>query len=295
MIKLFLKKTIIFIVVLYALLFSLLYSSNYVISKNSDFKLEPNINKIILGNSQPECAYNDTLIDNFKNLAKSGETYFYNYQKLKALIKQNPQIDTVFIEFSNANILKREDQKIWETRFINHQLPNYCTLLTWEDYQLLLIKNPVGFQKALLTSLKKNSHRIITSNYNFKDSIGDYWYLKRHKVEAILDTLTKKKQVAKKLNKTQLSEYDLEYLDKIIALCQDNNIRPCLIRSPYHPKFQVEQYEWDFKNLLNTRYKKTLFFDFKNFSLDNSEFADLQHLNYKGAAKYSKWFNKYIK
>jgi len=289
--KAYLKKTLVFIVTLYALLSMAYISTNYYIKIKADFKLPANINKIIVGNSQPECAYNDSLITNFKNLSKSGETYFYTYQKLKMLVHQNSQIDTVFIEFSNANILVREDEKIWQDRFIKHQLPNYSPFLDWQDYKLLIQKNPIGTQKAILASLKKNSYRIATNNYNYKDSIGGYLYSKRQKVKAILDTAKRKMPIQKKTNEVQLSQYDLLYLDKIIILCQKNNITSYLIRSPYHPKFNAEKYDSIFNKVLKKRFSTVSFLDFKTFPLKDSEYGDLQHLNYKGAHKFSKQFN----
>lgn len=292
--KLFLKKILIFILSFFTAMFLVFLGSNYLIKKKADFKLNRNINKVILGNSQPECAYNDSLISDFKNLAKPGETYFYNYQKLKAIVEQNQQIDSVFIEFSNANILRREDQKIWETRFLNHALPDYVSILHLEDYYLLFSKNPVGFQKAILTSLKNNIVRISTSNYNYKDSIGGYKYLKRQKVNAILDTLTQQNHKFNKLNKSQLSQYDILYLENIITLCKANNISVFLIRSPYHKQFIGNTYESSFQQFRKKHFGNIKFFDFKDFSIQDSEFGDLQHLNYKGARKFSLWFNTWL-
>lgn len=293
MMKIFFKKIFTFIGSLYLLLIISVVGTRYIINKNANFKLQPNINKIILGNSQPECAYNDTLITNFKNLSKSGETYFYNYQKLKALIAQNPQIDTVFIEFSNINILEREDEKIWTNRFIMHHLPNYNNLLHWKDYELIIAKNPVGTQKAILASLKTNSERIMKQDYNYTSTIGGYLYLKREKVNAILDTIQNDK--IKQTKNVRLSTSDLEYLDKMILICKNNNITPYLIRSPYHPKFQAEKYDSIFNNIIHTKYASVPFIDFKTFPLNDSDYGDLQHLNHKGATKFSKHFNEIIK
>ncbi|HCY82976.1 MAG TPA: hypothetical protein DHV22_15960, partial [Xanthomarina gelatinilytica] len=107
--KQFLKNTIRFLVVLYGSILVLMVFSNYVINANADFKLQPNINKVVLGNSHPAGTFNDSLISNLKNLADPGDCYFYGYQKLKEIIKQNSQIDTVFIEFNPKTILSWED------------------------------------------------------------------------------------------------------------------------------------------------------------------------------------------
>ncbi len=292
--KAFLQKILLFIICLYSVIVCVILLTNYQIKKHANFKLKSNINKIIIGNSQPECAYNDSLINNFKNLASSGETYFYNYQKLKPLLEQNPQIDTVFIEFSNANILIREDQKIWSNKYITHQLPKYFPFVSLKDQSVLATNNPIGYQKALLMSLKTNLNRLWKNNYSYKDSIGGYWYLKRHKINAILDTLKLSKTNEITLNKKQLSTVDLEYLHKIIALCKEHHIVPYLIRSPFHPYFNGSRYETDYQQILNSQFKSIPFIDFKSYPLKSEEYADLQHLNFKGSLKYSNWFNDYI-
>ena len=80
--KLLLKNISKFFIILYGSIITLLLISNHFINKNADFKLDKKTYHIVLGNSQPECAFNDSLISNFKNLAKSGESYFYNKKVL---------------------------------------------------------------------------------------------------------------------------------------------------------------------------------------------------------------------
>jgi hypothetical protein len=276
------------------LLILALVVSNYVILKKADFKLSPNINKIMLGNSQPECAYNDSLITDFKNLSNAGETYFYNYLKLKPLLEQNKQIDTVFIEFSTPNILKREDQKIWRSRFLIHSLPLYLSFSEIKDHKLIFTKNTAGYHQAVLKGLQNNITRIVNSNYNFKDSIGGYRYLKRQKIKQILDTLTLRTKPQFVLKQEQTSNYDLLYLEKIIQICQQKNISVILVRSPYHQKFIGNIYETSFQEMKQNRFSKIPFVDFKDFSLTDHQFGDLQHLNNFGATKFSKWFNSWL-
>ncbi len=292
--KAFIKKIIFFFIYLYSGILILILSSNYCINANANFKLQQDITQIILGNSQPECAFNDSLIPHFKNLAKAGETYFYGYQKLKEVLKQNSQINTVYIEFNPTNILIREDEKIWENRFIKYQAPNNLAFFSFNDHKLLATKNNMGYQKAILKGLKLNLTRIAKNEYNFIDSIGGYRYIKWHKTEQILDTLIYNPEVQYDENQKKLSEYDLLYLKRMIALCKNNNVNVILIRSPYHKKFIGRKYETLFQSYRNTTFKELNFFDFKDFHIKDSEFGDLQHLNYKGAKKFSLWFEKYI-
>jgi hypothetical protein len=293
--SLFIKKIISFFIYLYGSVLAVLLISNYFINKNANFKLAPNITKIILGNSQPECAFNDSLIPHVKNLANAGETYFYGYQKLKEVLKQNPQINTVFIEFNPTNILIREDEKIWSNRFIKHQVPNNLAFFNIEDHKLLAINNSIGYKQALLKGLKLNLTRIAKNQYNFIDSIGGYRYIKWNNTKNILDTLRYNVKAQYKLKQKPTAYYDLSYLKKSIELCKNNDIDVKFIRSPYHNKFIGHKYEDMFQNYRQEVFNTIEFLDFNNFPIDDAEFGDLQHLNYKGSKKFSIWFEKFIK
>ena len=63
-----------------------------------------------------------------------------------------------------------------------------------------------------------------------------------------------------------------------------------LIRSPLHSLY-VREYEVEFLNLINSDLKGIPFWDYSNFQLQDNEFGDLVHLNFKGAIKFSKMIN----
>jgi hypothetical protein len=200
----------------------------------------------------------------------------------------------VYIEFSSPNILIREDEKIWKNRFINNQLPTYFNFLEFNDHKLLAIKNTAGYTHSLFKSLKQNIKIITLNKYNYIDSLGGYLYLKRNKTERILDTISLKSRHQKLLKPIEISDYNLLYLDKIIILCHSNNVKPILIRSPYHEQFIGKAYEASFQIVKQNRYDTIGFLDFEDFSLEDDEFGDLQHLNLRGAHKYSNWFNQWL-
>jgi len=79
--------------------------SNRVIDSKKIFKLPNKINYLILGHSHPECNFNDSLIDNTKNLAQSGELYFYTYLKTRKILADNKQVKAIFLEFTNNEII----------------------------------------------------------------------------------------------------------------------------------------------------------------------------------------------
>lgn len=286
--KAFTKKTIFFFSLLYIGILASVGLSNGVINSKANFKLEPNINKIVLGNSHPAGTFNDSLISNFKNLADPGDCYFYGYLKLKELLKQNPQIDTVFIEFNPKTILKWEDSKLWR----KHQIPNYLPFFEWQDHYLLATSNALAYQQELIKGIVKNIKRIKENQYQYIDSIGGFRHVTASRIHAILDTITYNPKKQYKMSDIQLSEYDIKYLKKMVALGKDKNIQLIFVRSPYHKKFDARNYEDLFQAYRKAHFGTIPFLDFKDFNVDDLEFKDPEHLNYKGARKFSVWFEK---
>jgi len=45
---------------------------------------------------------------------------------------------------------------------------------------------------------------------------------------------------------------------------------------------------------MEQKFKDVDFLDFNNFPLNNEEFGDFEHLNYKGAKRFSLWFNELL-
>lgn len=286
--KQFLKNTIRFLVVLYGSILVLMVFSNYVINANADFKLQPNINKVVLGNSHPAGTFNDSLISNFRNLSDPGDSYFYGYLKLKELLKQNSQVDTVFVEFNPKTILAWEDSKLWK----KHQIPNYLPFFDLKDHYLLATINGLSYQQEVIKAIPTNLQRILQNQYNYVDFIGGYRHNEGSKIDSLLIThkFDKKKQYI--LEEKELSKYDSAYLKKLVELCNNNNIQLIFVRSPYHNKFDGHNYEVMFQKYRKKNFSDIPFLDFKDFPTEDIEFKDLEHLNSKGANKFSKWFEK---
>ncbi len=98
-----------------------------------------------------------------------------------------------------------------------------------------------------------------------------------------------------KQENVKISYYNLKYLTKIITLCKNNNIRVILIRSPQHKKYSGYSNEIKYQEIRKQYFPSIEYIDFSKFPLKNSEFGDLEHLNYKGAAKFSNWFNELLR
>ncbi len=289
--KKFILQLIQFLSIAIAIVSMLFFVSHYFIEKNSKFEISQDIDKIFIGHSHSECSYDDSLISNSANFSSSGESYFYNYFKTIQLLKQNKNIKTIFVEFSNNQIQEDADEWIWGEEYMSHRYPLYAPFMGIEDQKLLLTKNSNSFLKSLSIFFRRSMSTIADNDYDYSKKIGGYRYLERNETESLLN---KQENTDLKIKNHSLSTYNLKYLKKIINASNENNVKIYLIRSPLHPKFKGLANEDFFKKVLKTRFSDVEFLDFKDFPLNNDEFGDLQHLNFTGARKFSLFFNELL-
>jgi len=292
--KKFIIHTNIFLFSAFLLIVSSLYVEVYMIRKDANFKLKKDIKYVVFGHSHPECAFNDSLISNFKNYAKAGEANFYTYFKVKKIIEQNPNVKTIFLEYSNNSIGINKNQWIWGDQMsVNY--PILSPFMDLKDKKTLAENNLYGFFSATSISLRHNLTRILTNNLDYSKLDG-YNNIKHEGNDTLtvmpFNTDSIKDNISSIL---ELSIVNIDYIKKTIDYCNNANVKIYLIRSPQRGDYSGRNNELKFKEILKTNFKNVEFLDFNNFRLNNSEFADSQHLNYKGAKKFSLYFDKLLK
>lgn len=290
--KFFLRNILIFLVLITSVLFLLLCLTGYVINEKSNFKLEANPKYLVIGHSHPQCAFNDRLINDFVNLSASGEAYFYTLIKAEKLIENNSSIEVVFIEFTNNQVASLMDDWTWKGKYLKNNLPKYSSFMNHDAKLFLIKKNFKEVLRLLPLILKKRIEQILRNDYNYSinKKIGGYLHLKKNKVDYLL-----KKGELETFPNVGFSLSNINYLKKIIAYCNAMGKKVILIRSPQHKQYLGFSNENKYQETLKTYFNDVEYIDFTNFPLKNSEFADLQHLNYKGASFFSEWFSTVIK
>jgi len=274
------------------------------IIKNSEkfWKIPDDKDYIVLGHSHPECAFNDSLIQNLVNFGLSGEAYLYTYIKLKKLIESNEQLKTIFIECGTNNFLEVMERWTWDKEHLNYNLPRYFTLIDKSEIQLLRNKNCNPFLSVTLKSyIKGIGHSYFNLIFNENSVIskkrryGGYLYLVRNEIDSLVIVAQKSKINGNSNDvETKVSESNIIYFKKIQKLCKQNNITAYLIRTPVHKMYYNQQEEETYKSILKNEFSNSAFLDFKEFPLTNEEFGDFGHLNYKGAITFSKWFSELL-
>jgi hypothetical protein len=291
--KLILKFFYLIFPILLLFVFSEIFVNLYL-QNSSFYKISNTSNILILGNSHSECALNDSIIIHCNNFSQSGECYFYTFYKLKKILESNPKIDTVVLEYTNNAFWAIMNDWVYGEEYMGNKYPKYSHLISVEDKAFLLTKNYrsylIVFKEALILK-----YQILLKNniYGPKEfQWGGYIFLVRDKVAQVEMEQRKYELKTGKTNTNfeKTSEINILYLKKIVEYCKTKKIKLILIRSPLHPLYE-KKFELELTNLLKTDLKDVEFWDYGNYILDDSEFGDLEHLNYKGARRYSKIIN----
>ena len=287
--RIFLRRLILISSILFLLLIILIVAANQIINKKASFRIKNTDTVVVFGHSHAEFAYNDSLITNIKNLASSGEAYFYTFFKAKKVLAENPQIKIVLIEFSNNQITKRMDAWTWGDDFMSIKYPIYSPFLSLEEHKFLFLQNFKGYISSSSIALKKQLFNILTKEYDYTKIIGGYLYNKVNRVDSLI--AVQKRTRLDPDAYTAVSDENIKHLREIIDLCHQYNKQVYLIRTPTHKAFPATRNEEIFQDVRHKYFDSIPFLDFAKFPIKDADFADLEHLNYYGASKYSRWFD----
>ncbi|RZJ29436.1 MAG: hypothetical protein EOO48_07505 [Flavobacterium sp.] len=289
--KSLLKNILIFIIPLLLLVVGSSVLAKMVLKRGDFFRLKPDTEYLILGHSQPECGINDSLISHAQNFSQGGESYFYTYLKLQKLLEANPKVKTVFISYANNQVNTRMDKWIWGNENMYANYPKYSFMMDSHDYRVLLAHNPQEVLKSE-TKLVKDFLGFMVKNrtdYLRDRNWGGYLYINRSKVDSLLKTDYLEKE--RKAIKLKFSRKNIEYLQKIVALCKQKNVRIIFLRMPVRPDLPFLKNEKQFLAVKRILFNDIEFIDFKNFPAAHDEVGDFDHLNHVGARRFSLFFN----
>lgn len=297
--KKFIIKTSAFLALILFFLIGFELVTSEFIKHNSCFTIDNKPKYLVLGDSQPEHAFNDSLINGLKNLAQGGESYFWTYHKAKKVIEQNPSIDTVFIAFKNNNIELKRDAWTWDCYYMESRLDRFSPLLNTNAKLYLAFNNFSCFSKTMVYELKERWLRLISLDMSFKENLGGYKVSikKKPKTESELSKEAKRVKKINEFNPNEqaVSMHNLKYLKKIIALCKDQGKQVVLVRPPQHKNYVFRKNEDLFNQVRKDYLNEISFLDFNDFPLSDDGFIDDGHLSYEGAKFFSIYFDKILR
>jgi hypothetical protein len=263
------------------------FGGMYYIQSQASFKLPPNKNILIVGDSHNEDAINDDIFSRAVNVAQGGTAYLYSYCKIRKFLNENKHIDTILLSFHSVSLIG--DGGIFREENMADRIPCYLTLFDKDDISVFLHKKRTLISAVFNLPYKLAFKFIIRKgSISYKDlGIGEYYKLDRYKLQ---------EDIARNKNKpttqeTDIVSYQKEYLLKTVDLCKSKNVELILINPPtYKPKIygkidKVNDY-------YTTYFSGIKYLDYSAFPLADSCYADIGHLNYKGAEIFSKYLQE---
>jgi hypothetical protein len=294
--RLFFFRISAFTFILFSFIGILYLSSDLFLNYRKQYflNLEDNITIAFLGDSHVANGVNDSLIPNSINLAEQGEAYLYSYAKLKAILKYNKQIRTIFLGFSFDNSLKksRDDEWLFSDKYVLERNSKYNYLLGNQEKALIFTRNPKSYSKGIPDCVISNFRSIWKSYYtNSIFDFGGYKYSDRDKLK---ENIKLNDSAQNSHDKFEVGEYQVKYLALISDLCKQNHVKLILLNMPLHgiltkeTNFNKHNYGILIEELLD----KDSLLDLSKMHLHDSCFGDLAHLNYKGANIFSKFLKE---
>jgi hypothetical protein len=294
--KRFLINLLLFLILTCSTAIGLVLLSNFAINQkvNQLLKINEKVNMIFAGESNIECAINDSLIANSINIAQSGEAYLYSYVKIKALLEHNSQISIIFIGFSFGDLLKgAEERWLFSDEFIIEKNKLYNYLLSSSEKSLLIKKNPIAYFEGLLQSIFSNFQTFLKSFSITKlnkrmINFGGYQYLVRDKLQEDIKIHSFSEYLPEK------GLFQEKYLKMISQLCQQKSIKLVLFQTPKHKYYTMNINEEIKNNWISVRnsLSQDSLLDLSTFILPDSCYGDITHLNFKGAKIFSEYLNE---
>jgi hypothetical protein len=269
---------------------SVLILCTYLITSSASFKIPKERTILILGDSHPECAVDDSIFTHAVNVAQSGAAYFYSYIKLRKLFDENPHIRTVLLSFHGSSIGKSKDEGFIGDKYNLNHLPNYFSLLHKED--VLALKNNPSFFSAILKtpirSIRGTLKFIFKFRLTYKDLyIGGYQKLDRDRLQRAI-ALQKENELIQYVYSQYQPNY---YLLKIIGFCKSNGVELILFNTPTYDSGKYGN-KIALKNYYDTYLTGIKYLDYSDFPLPDYGYGDIGHLNYKGAEIFSNYLKE---
>jgi hypothetical protein len=299
--KKFLLKLVWYFTPIFLLIIIFSFVINFMIGKKIQaFKLEKQKKVLIAGDSHTAFSLNPELINNSINLAQSGECYFYTFYKIKYLLNQPNYFKFIIIGCSYSNFNSFWDEYLYKEDKIIPMLERYYLTIDLNGYYL------ISGQRCSYKYLLGNLGFPIKNNVDFIKSENPIFFNQFEELTGnnLSDTI-----INASINNTfylngklrEMSSIQLEYLEKIINLCQAKKKTLILLNTPtylpYH-QFVPEKIKLEFENSIKYLIKKhnIQFWDYSYTKIiPRSGYFDPTHLNKYGANTFSKRIDKELR
>ncbi len=281
----------------FTLLLMGLYASMSLLVKKSvqerfQIKLSEEVKYIVIGNSHPECALNDSIVKGMSNWGKSGEALFYSVLKGKKLLEDNPQVRLICVELSINQLDSHMYEWVYSPKYMERAFRSYGFLFENWQWKHFFKKDPVSYIKANFFSDRKYLNYLLLSSGAVESEME--WGGYQSHSESKLDSLLETHHPCDKDVILSPMEENVSALQDFIQFAKMRGVEVVLIRCPTHP-LQGKCWEKSFEAIRQQYFGDVLFIDFQDWPFLNEEYLDFEHLNSKGAEKFTPIFDSIVR
>ncbi len=252
------------------------------------WKLSDDIYFLFLVDSHVQQGINVDSTYHAKNVAKDSESYYFNYYKLKKLLKDSNNTKQIYLGFSYHNLSDYNDDYVLGC-YSSDIATRYFTFLPFSEKINILQSNfsqlPFFFKQFVKNNQAKNYEGGYSSFYK--------------NTSAIKSSMDKRinQQFYKDGKERNLSITNIIYLKKIINLCKEKKVKLFFLKTPLHPYYEKKTPVFFVKQYSKIITENDLeLIDFKMIKFtDKSFIPDGDHLSFEGAEQVSNYLKKSLK
>lgn len=277
-------KSLLFISIIIGIHLILITHSYYMIKKQS---IKIDTNNIIIGDSNTRNGINDKVYQDFKNFSQGGESYVFAYTKLNLILKEN-KIDTLILAHAPHNIINNKWINGNEIGNLKYRMTSYFPYYSSEIHKELILGNPISY----ITSWKniwKTWNELLFSKSKITDIEFLGSYMRNTKVQ------NESNYTSYEYENPKYTYIEIKYLNKIIKLCNKNNIKLIFLATPKN--FKRKDFDFydkpEFYKYYKKHYHNIDFLNFQRLPMPKDSYADISHLSGIGSDYFSDFLAKH--
>lgn len=268
-----------------------------VIKAKSSFKLtNPETTLVFFGNSHVMTGVNDSMIPGSYNFGRNGERMEWVYAKVRLILDNNPQVKTIGIGFDNVLCFHNQGT---EKVHMQNMSPYFLGVWSPEDFLALwrtgtLTYNFDMYTKSLNVAKLYEAYREGGKGAEAL-TMGGFDPSDRNALQEDIRRRGINIQDGNAASDTQIGNSEYEpmahyFLDRIIEYCREKGVKVFFFLPPQHHLLRNSLK----KSMLVYRefYDTIPYLNYMDVKLPDSCFQDLDHLNRKGADKFSRMLGK---
>lgn len=256
-------------------------------------RVEPDVNSVVLGDSHPAWAIDDSKIPGLRNLSQNAEGYKYTYAKIRHLLDTNPNIKRLYLGFSYHNLSSYFDEYVTGEKF-RFFASRYLSVLTPSDILEVIWREPLHAADFATRLLREGLSPGLRGECRLYGRFSEEPMLGEFRISAMEHRIAEQYfDQAGALR--EVSQQNLHYLMKIIELSRSHGVELIVLNTPLHREY-LRRVPTKFRDLYEAFIEEQGLprYDFRDLELGDGDFLpDGDHTNYRGAMRATSHFAAY--